>query len=59
MTKYNKVKKGYNPDDVVSSESESEYVTDSSESEYKPPKSKKKQQLKNNSFINLYGKIFR
>jgi len=48
MTKYNKVKKGYNPDDVVSSESESEYVTDSSESEYKPPKSKKKQQLKNN-----------
>jgi ATP-dependent Lon protease len=48
MTKYNKVKKGYNPDDVVSSESDSEYVTDSSESEYKPPKSKKKQQLKNN-----------
>jgi ATP-dependent Lon protease len=48
MTKYNKVKKGYNPDDVVSSESESEYVTDSSESEYKPPKSKKKEQLKNN-----------
>jgi ATP-dependent Lon protease len=48
MTKYNKVKKGYTPDDVVSSESDSEYVTDSSESEYKPPKSKKKQQLKNN-----------
>ena len=46
MTKYNKVKKGYNPDDVVSSESDSEYITDSSESEYKPPKSKKKQ-LKN------------
>ena len=46
MTKYNKVKKSYNPDDNDSSESESEYVTDSSVSEYKPPKSKKKQ-LKN------------
>ena len=43
MTKYNKVKKGYTPDDDVSSESDSEYLTDSSESEYKPPKSKKKQ----------------
>ena len=41
MTKYNKVKKGYTPDDDVSSESDSEYLTDSSESEYKPPKSKK------------------
>ena len=47
MTKYNKIKKGYNPDDNNSSESDSEYVTDSSESEYKPPKSKKKQSVKN------------
>tara|TARA_B110000967_G_C18901727_1_gene576005 strand:- start:5039 stop:7162 length:2124 start_codon:yes stop_codon:yes gene_type:complete len=43
MTKYNKVKKSFIPDDSVSSESDSEYITDSSESEYKPPKSKKKQ----------------
>jgi len=43
MTKYNKVKKSFVPDDSISTESDSEYITDSSESEYKPPKSKKKQ----------------